>query len=415
MNRTLEKIQAMYEKTRDAKGWSGTQNAECLPENPVLERPGTPPGKVRPVKPSKLLEPKLRSYNTRTLSDVHEVVRWGSHTLEIYAPDEDTRQRQHFNQAVIDLEPHREALGMYWRLTCCLTAAARLQNPNAAICANELNAFATQKSLALYCGGSLTTLEKLLRHSPAFLYFCRLVGWDAWTTTVSSKGLAEGKNWKGGTVFTIRRLPLPEGQAVRVRAENMKHQWRDLNADIENKRTVKALEIPLRPPHARERNLTTGSRTPRQEEYFLLNQLHQTSIIRTYKNGDKSDPVVRNESRTFHVTDTIFAPIPTDKQGLHRWVNDLAYTLEGAMGDSSRWRNLWRGLAWKIAQAFSFGLGEMAIHAQKCLAFHVHDVLERSRDNPKVKSRGAILQAALKADPSWAGMLEAVSAMKVAA
>lgn len=186
---------------------------------------------------------------------------------------------------------------------------------------------------------------------------------------------------KDGTLFAVTLKP---GHRARLRYDDLKHQWRDLRADVESgtrtawafMRKLDELNSQVRPEKARVelQNLIAWALIPGITENPLVNDCK----------GEAQEYVYSLDLLT-----------DTHKQHRGEAIDRYAHALAAGYGDSTN-LNFWRWLLWRCLEAEHRGLGSF---------YQLQNALTRLRADVQewagLKKPGALLVYRLKQAGIW--------------
>jgi hypothetical protein len=360
---------------------------------------------------------------------------------------------EQWSQAARDLEPHRAALGNYWRLLVCLVALSRAFNQKAIDRPQAEVSFMLPACLvARAMGVSTKVLERLLsgtygyggslkdltaeRRSQRLALFLRFVGWKAWTSTVSSKDGGQ-RNLHGGTVWCVRATPRPEGERVLLYSDYFKADYRDLEHDIEFGATANAQlrgAVPIglvdvegsetRAAHQKAlRGVCRDSSSPTKKEVELSIQFIQKALTRllaksveefeSLQDGRSDEIRVSDEefAATWEVQTALEANVKRGHAGRKVWVDGVVNAVVNALDDhNSVSLKAWRRAAWVVRKLETHGLGEASRTAKAVLWGGVWETFLAAKER-KIRSRGALARSIMLAN-GWRELEEMASSLK---
>jgi hypothetical protein len=291
-----------------------------------------------------------------------------------------------WNEAVQMLEEHRAELGTFYRLMLTLMAASivvRGNRPKHAIIPMMIPATA----IAEAAGYSESYLWRLLRDHEALAR--RWIAWDGWTTSWQCAASEKGKrNVKGGTIWIVRTKPLEPGLKVLMKKEDFDHEWRNLERDVKDGRTVRCLGEKAARARGR-RSLSSVSNYPKEQGLYVLNAFLQSSLTR-FSNPEAGvsnlDTELSGETRLYALWDVLTDSPKGGHDARAAWAVKVGQLASAALHD---WQSLawWTKCAWTVIRCEAHG---QDFTARMVLHQALHDVLVGSSDNPLVRNRAAL-------------------------
>jgi hypothetical protein len=313
-----------------------------------------------------------------------------------------------WQQAVQMLEEHRAELGTFYRLMLTLTAASivvRGNRPKHAIIPMMIPATA----IAEAAGFSESYLWRLLRDHEALAR--RWIAWDGWTTSWQCAASEKGKrNVKGGTIWIVRTKPLEPGLKVLMKKEDYEHEWRNLERDVKDGRTVRCLGE--KAPRARgRRSISSVSNYPKEQGLYVLNAYLQSSLTRLSNPGSgvsHLDTELSGETRLYALWDVLTDSPKGGHDARAAWAVKVGQLASTALHDrqSLAW---WTKCAWTVIRCEAHG---QDFTARMVLHQALHDVLVGSSDNPLVRNRAALAIHSMMVN-GWAEIAEKAAQNRV--
>lgn len=357
-----------------------------------------------------------RSARQNTLETVTTPATAAAKYLEIakYVPPRDIPAEfiSAWGHAIAALEPHREYLGAYYRLTLGLMACRRVMmpqaNPRAAV-----PFMIPRAALGTALGLSDSTMDHLLsgvygirgmslKHvapeTRAMMKydFARFVGHQGWTCQVSSSCTKGTRRLHAGTLFMVREIPTQDGRGVFLPRETLEEQYRDLESDIIGDQTYAALSSTAEARLPSARGVCKESYTPTKEELKLLSIFLQKAMSRVPKNRKRSiDSLQTAQKSIFDVRGALDTPCGRGHAGREKWTLELGTTIAASLGESGNPQAVrgWTRVSWIILKLRAFGLESAAFQAEQVLYTALVDVLLWSADNANLKKRGAVARS----------------------
>jgi hypothetical protein len=336
-----------------------------------------------------------------------KVLKAGS-TLPALAPASRTLEGC-WDEAAAQLEPYRLELGKCWRLALGLRALALFQNPHVKVRTATLVTFCPASALAFWLGFSESYLWKLQNeaHNGGAQMFTRLIGHRPWFTSWErwSGDAKHAQTVKGGCVWSVRATPTQDGAVARVLAEDTRHAWRDLSADVQHGRTLPRQLLTLE-PQKRSRGLSTVSKYPEEKCNVLIKTILLTSLSRfSPANAGVTRDTGLSEAPDIYAVLHDLNELPhgsRDARG--EWVNGLARRVCAVLGESEAGNgNGWRKALWTALKASLYGMPD----ALNVLHAALWEAVIVSGDNPRLRRRGALARSLMTAN-GWRGFEDAV-------
>ena len=313
-----------------------------------------------------------------------------------------------WQQAVTMLEEHRSELGTFYRLMLTLTAASivvRGDRPKHAIIPMMIPATA----IAEAAGFSESYLWRLLREHETLAR--RWIAWDGWTTSWQCAASEKGKrNVKGGTIWIVRTRPLEPGLKVLLKKDDYDHEWRNLERDVKDGRTVRCLGE--KAPRARgPRSLSSVSNYPKEQGLYVLNAFLQSSLTGLSNSAtgvSNLDTELSGETRLFALWDVLTDSPKGGNDARTAWAVKVGQLASAALHDkkSLAW---WTKCAWTVIRCEAHSkdfTARMVLHQA------LHDVLVGSSDNPLVRNRAALAIHSMMVN-GWAQIAEKAAQNRV--
>jgi hypothetical protein len=315
-----------------------------------------------------------------------------------------------WGHAIAALEPHREYLGAYYRLLLGLLACRRVMmpeaNPRAAV-----PFMIPRAALGEALGLSVSTVDHLLGgvygirgvslknvapETRAMLKseFARFAAHQGWTCEVSSNCTKGTRRLHAGTLFMVREIPTQDNGVVFLPRETLEETYRDLESDIISDQTYAALQSDTsekRQPSPR--GICKESLTPKKEELKILIHFLQKAMSRPAKHPKRSIDSLQTASKSiFDVRNALDTKCGRGHAGREVWTLTLGETIAAALGESGSRQAVrgWTRAAWIILKLRTFGLETAAFQAEQTLYTALTDVLIWSKDNARIKNRGAV-------------------------
>jgi hypothetical protein len=324
-----------------------------MPENPVVERPGAPPGKVpvnvRHTMPVEAREKYAGSTDTwKILEELPEVQRPASFEINL----ERVRSKLWLHD-----------LGGAALMLAVLHLVVLEQCPQFYDRPNTVHAIRVPMwALALVMGGYSDRHGRRIRNTNAR----ELQRWVSWTDCTSSwvkfteggqpskteAGKLETEARSCGLVWVVRSSPLPVGECVRpASVEELQRLKVDLDEARRNSQTLNTANVPLGDRPTRAKNPVTAtmsaSLTPIKEEGILFLK-NLTAPPASADREQYPDADISRQTVIFAISDMpVNARNPLERRA---WVNSHALLIARALGEPSSVMN-WTKALWGAFKA----------------------------------------------------------------
>ena len=195
-----------------------------------------------------------------------------------------------------------------------------------------------------------------------------------------------------------------------MKKEDFDHQWRDLERDVKDGRTVRCLGE--KAPRARgRRSLSSVSNYPKEQGLYVLDAFLQSSLTRLSNPASgvsHLDTELSGETRLYALWDVLTDSPKGGHDARAAWAVKVGQLASAALHDrqSLAW---WTKCAWTVIRCEAHG---QDFTARMVLHQALHDVLVGSSDNPLVRNRAALAIHSMMTN-GWAEIAEKAAQNRV--